>query len=100
MNVYQLHIQPGEYDGDGENHDEFFSNLELAKMRRSDLKKESPYAGGGSRGGEDFEIERLTLTKLSPKELILACLNRKYFVAESEVVVPAWVRSFPPDDPE
>lgn len=86
MIVYQLHIDEREDDGEGEDHDEWFSSLTAAKRRRAQLIRERPPED--YKYGSDFQIDRVSLTRtLSPKRLALAILNRRGFVANREAAV-------------
>lgn len=87
MTVYQLHISGSDYDADGEDFDEYFSSLEAARRRRKQLIDADPKMKD-CRFDSDYKIDKLTLsTKLSPRQLILAILNRKGYVKERETVV-------------
>lgn len=89
MIVYRLEVAPSDSDGEGEDHDEWFSSLQAAKKRRGELIKQDPDLED-HRYGEDFEIEKITLADDSRLKLILAILNRTSFYTSREQVVPPY----------
>lgn len=98
MNVYQLHVAPGEYDSDGEDFDEWFLSLREAKRRRAELIAGEAESPENTRVSGDFAIERLTIAKMPRRALVVALLRRKGFVTERVEVVPAYI--FPRPSPE
>ena len=86
---YRLEIAPSESDGEGEDHDEWFTSLEAARRRRAELIRADPHLEG-HRYGSDFCVSRVILRDLSPKALVLAVLNRAGHVESSEEVVPEY----------
>ena len=101
MNVYRLGIRPSEYDSDGEDFDEWFSSLAEVRQRRAELIRESKEThrqeAAECREWEvpravrpDYEIEKIELVDLPTKELALALLNRRRYIAARTIVVPAW----------
>jgi hypothetical protein len=87
--IYRLEIAPSEDEGAGEDHDEWFSSLEEAKRRRSELIKIDPRLEG-HRYNEDFSIWRYVPARLSPRRLLIAALNRKDWVEDHTLVVPSY----------
>lgn len=87
MIFYQLNITPDDSAGEGEDHDEYFTSLTKAKARRSEIMRQGevePY---------DLEIEKITLTdQLSTKDIILAILNGRGYIATRESVVAPYQR--------
>jgi hypothetical protein len=100
MRVYRLSIEPGEYDSEGEDHDEWYPSLLAAAERRAELIKENPSLEG-HRTGRDFEIAAFDLADLPPRRLALALLNRHRSIGEacfrppSHVKVPHYERPKP-----
>lgn len=92
MKLYCLSIAPSESDGEGEDHDEWFTSLEAAKRRRRELIRDNPGLVG-HKFGRDFEIEEIIFAKLPQKALALAILNRRGYVAQRTVVVPSYIPS-------
>lgn len=90
MKLYRLRIAPDGTDGEGEDHDEWFSSLEAAKSRRRNLIRDNPGLLD-HRYGRDFMIEEIVLLKLPPRQLALAILNRRNYVARRNTVVPDYV---------
>lgn len=89
MNLYQLQIAPGEYEAEGENHDEWFASLDAARERRRRLIAEDPELKD-HRFGRDFEISRIAVADLPLRALLLKVLNRTGWQRERSVVVPAY----------
>lgn len=89
MIVYRVGISPAEYEGEGEDHDEFFSSLKVAKARRAELIKGNPTLED-NRYSEDFEIERIKVANLPRRDLILAILNGEGWVEERATIVPPY----------
>lgn len=87
MKVYQLHIAPSDADGEGEDHDEWFSSLKAARARRAELIAEDPQLEGHAYG-VDFKIEVHEVRPLPRRELVLALLNRRGCFFGGETVVP------------
>ena len=87
MKLYKLDIAPGESNGEGEDHDEWFSSLDAAKKRRQELIDANP-SMGGHRYGEDYAISRVEFAELPPLKLLLAVLNRTGWNKHTEVIVP------------
>lgn len=85
MKVYQLVLRPGEYDGEGEDHDEWFSSLALAKRRRAQLKREGLLQHG------DGAINRCVLVDEPKKRLALALLNQEACFRSVRRVVEPWL---------
>ena len=90
--LYRIHGRPGEYDGDGENHDEWFSSLKAAKLRRAELEHDAKAVlsvdPNAFKFAEDFEVERVYFRGLPPQALLLAVLNRRGYELKRELVVP------------
>jgi hypothetical protein len=87
--LYQLGISPSESDGEGEDHDEWFTSLAAARKRRATLIDEDPELRG-HRYGEDFEITKVTTLDLPVGKMILEILNRGWWKEHSEIVVPVY----------
>lgn len=85
MKLYRLHIHPGEADGEGENHDEWFTSFVDALARREALIRETP--DDGYKYGTDYGIEAITFADLTPKKLLLAVLNREGYVASRHTMM-------------
>lgn len=90
MHVYRLQIMPGEADGEGEDHDEWFGSLRQARARRAHLIRENPRLED-HRTQRDFRITKCYVRDLSHKALLLAALNRTAWLDGSEEVVPTYV---------
>lgn len=87
MKFYELHIAPNEYEGEGEDLNEWFTSLSEATARRKEL---IALNSTDLRYGRDYAIDQVTITDdLPTKQLVLAILNRKDFVAERKTVVVA-----------
>jgi predicted RNase H-like nuclease len=89
MRLYQLCIAPGEYEVEGEDHDEWFMSLKAAKARRAELIAENPELTE-HRFGEDFAISAVDVKQLSPRNLALAILNRSGWQKARREVVAAY----------
>jgi len=86
---YRLSITPDPSDGEGTDCDQWFASLTAAKRFRASLIADNPELGDCIY--EDYEIERVMLTRLStPKQLLLAVLNRNGYVSKTEVMVEAY----------
>ena len=94
--LYCLGVAPADSDGEGEDHDEWFTSLAAALKRRQVLIKENPDLKA-HRYGEDFEITLVTTLDLPAGKLILEILNRGWWKEHSEIVVPLYR---PPLDPK
>lgn len=70
----------GWFDEDAESGDcrEFFASLAAARKKEAFLRRNPEV--------EDVEIERIVLVDLPPRKLLIAALNRTYFVASRETV--------------
>ena len=69
-------------DGEGEDHSEWFTSLQAARARRSEISREDE-------NGEKVAIQRVVVSAhLSPKAVLLAVLNRKGWMKSSQEVVP------------
>ena len=86
MKLYRLKIAPSQTDGEGENHDEWFTLLSAAKIRRRILAHEMDWSD--HRYGQDFAIEEVEFVDLPPKKLLLAILNRTFVKTVRVVVAP------------
>lgn len=89
MKLYQLHIAPGEDEGEGSDWDEWFPSLKDAKKRRAALIRENPTMGG-CRYDRDYQIDAVTFVNLPVKQLVLQVLNHKGYVGERVEVVPEY----------
>lgn len=89
MRLYQLSVAPGEYDGEGEDHDEWFMSLKAAKARRVELIAENPELTD-HRFGADFAISAVDVKQLSPRNLALAILNGRGWQKASREVIAAY----------
>lgn len=87
MKLYRLKVAPDESDGEGEDHDEWFTSLIAAQKRRRYLIKNTP--NDGYRYGEDFEVSEVVFVELPPRALLLRVLNRTAFIDTSRVMMPA-----------
>lgn len=101
--VYQLNRQPDEHAGEGEYWSEWFTSLREARKRRANIVHEAESAWNDEKaewltkyGADstppprprlDLSIDRVYLADLPPKQLALAILNRRGFVAKAERVV-------------
>ena len=90
MIVYELHISPDEYESDDKDCDEWFSSLRAAKKRRAELIKEYP-TKEGQRFDSDFSIDRVVISSLPHRDLVLALLNGSGFIRSKETVVEPYV---------
>ena len=88
--LYRLGICPDESQGEGEDHDEWFSSLREAQRRRAELIRLDPHLEG-HRYGEDFEIDRVVFVDWSLRKLLLAVLNWDGCVEARDQVVPRYV---------
>lgn len=91
MHLYRLSIAPdiNGGDGEGEDHDEWFSSLRAARRRRSELIREWKDAWPDHPYGEDFSVHKVTFQDLPKKALLLQVLHRVHYLAASwEEVVP------------
>lgn len=84
MKLYQLNVQPQEHEGEGEDHDEWFTALGAAKKRRSQLIRSMP--ADSYKFGADYSIDEVELVDLPTRALVLAILNREYVVSRRAVV--------------
>lgn len=85
--LYRLSVAPGEADGEGEDHDEWFTSLKLAKARRKELIDDDPELKD-HRYGEDYQIDRCEFAPLPQRALLLRVLNRDGMFAVSVRVPP------------
>ena len=92
MIFYRLGISPGEGEAEGEDHDEWFTSLEAAKIRRTELIA----MNDDLKYGCDYGIRKTWIgCGLSRKKLILALLNREGFVDHDEDIVAPY---YPPPE--
>lgn len=91
MIVYRLCVSPSEYDGEGEDHDLWFSSLREAKRVRTDLIRADPGLLE-CKYDHDYAIERVEVGELSKKQLLLNVLNRKYsrWIKKQETMVRSY----------
>jgi hypothetical protein len=89
MKFYRLEIAPDESEGEGEDHDEWFSSLEGAKRRRSELIRRDPHLDG-HRYGSDFAIHCVVLKDLPKRALVLAVLNRRGYTKSDDKIVSVY----------
>lgn len=103
MIFYRLHVEPGEYEAEGEDHDEWFTALRVARRRRAELIRGYDPADPNAhlKLGSDYAIDRVEIDTAGPlRPLILALLSRKGFAKHSVEVVPAWRPQDGPDSEE
>lgn len=86
MTFYRLHIAPDEAEGEGEDHDQWFTSLRAARRRRAELIADNPSLRG-HRYGQDFKIERVELVQLPPQALLLAVLNGRGYIEQRSTVI-------------
>jgi len=86
MVFYRLEIAPDPSEGEGTNCDEWFTSLVKAKARRQELITADPLLENHNYG-RDYQIDRVVISDLPKKELVLCVLNRKNYVDKSECVV-------------
>ncbi len=85
MKLYVVRIAPDVSQGEGEYHDQWFSSLRKAAACRAKCLLTVDWAQ--HRYGRDFEIQEVELANdLSPRELLLAVLNRRGYVNSRRVV--------------
>jgi hypothetical protein len=97
MVFYQLRILPGEGEPEGRCDDEWFTSKREALERRRALIEER----GENDYVPDLELERVVITRSLPlKQLLLAVLNRRGFVSESEELLGPYVAPPRAADPE
>jgi hypothetical protein len=89
MILYRLRVQPSEFQGEGEDCDEWFTSLRAARRRRRELIRDNPDLTD-CRIASDYEVERVELADLPPRELALAILNRRGAFLSCVEVVPAY----------
>lgn len=89
MKLYRLRIDPGEHDGEGEDHDEWFSSLRDAKTRRAELIRQD-LCLVDSRTKREYAIDRVWFPPLPAKQLALTILNRAHHGYTKERVVSAY----------
>lgn len=83
--LYRVRIAPGEYDGDGEDHDEWFASKREALRRRRELIAENPLLEE-HKYGADYQIDRCVFAPLGKRALLLRVLNRDGMFVSSRVV--------------
>jgi hypothetical protein len=91
MKLYLLRIDPDESASEGERWDEWFSSLEAARRRRSEMIRKALAGEKDMRCGADFQIEMCEIADLPKRALVLAALNGKGYVDARTTVVPEWV---------
>lgn len=84
MKLYRLNILPQEHEGEGEDHDEWFTSLGAARKRRSQLIRNMPE--DSYKFGADYDIDEVELVDLPPRAMVLAVLNRECVVSSRTVV--------------
>lgn len=94
MVIYRLNVAPGKDQDEGENCDEWFGSLEAAKRRRT-LLIQGNRDLEGHRYGSDYQIDRVVLVDLPPKQMALALLNRMRCFVEQTMVMKEYS---PPND--
>jgi hypothetical protein len=82
---YVLRISPGEDDGEGENHDEWFRTFDEAHTRREALRRD-PAFWRQSKLSADLAIDRVAFSL--DAQSLLDVLNRR-FPASTRVALPA-----------
>jgi hypothetical protein len=87
--VYRLGVAPGDADGEGEDHDQWFGTLKEAKERREELIDRDPFMVN-HKYGVDYRIVRYVVGSLRGKNRVLALLRRQGWCASYEEVVPAY----------
>lgn len=91
MKFYCLSIAPDVGDAEGTDRSEWFTSREAVWRRRSALIAADPSLAG-HRYGQDFSIDCVTVAPdVTEKQLLLAILNRKGWVAERVLVASAYV---------
>lgn len=96
MRFYQLVVLPDVTDGEGEDHDEWFTSLAAAKTRRAELIQ----VGGCGKQGPELGIWEVDLAELPTRKLILNLLNRSGYIKSVRRVVEDYVYKRGPDEEE